>query len=66
MEDIKKYLKENYVSKKEIKKIIAEIWKEFSNIDERIIYKLGQDEKVYLMQELSWIAGMLEELIGDE
>lgn len=69
MEAIKKYLKENYVAKKDIKKLIKELYQEFYRLDEEIdIYDHTTDNggRVFAMQEISWLAGKLETLIGKE
>lgn len=69
MEAIKKYLKENYVSKKDIEELIEELYQEFHRLDEEIeIYNRKPDDKykVDMMQEISWLVGKLENLIGKE
>lgn len=69
MEEIKKYLKENYVSKKDIEELIEELYQEFHRLDEEIeIYNRKPDDKykVDMMQEIGWLVGKLETLIGKE
>lgn len=69
METIKKYLKANYVSKKEIENLIKELYQEFHRLDEEIeIYNTKPDDKykVDMMQEIGWLVGKLETLIGKE
>lgn len=69
MEAIKKYLKENYVAKKDIEKLIKELYQEFHKLDEEIeIYNRKPDDKykVDMMQEIGWLVGKLETLIGKE
>ena len=69
MEAIKKYLKENYVSKKDIEELIEELYQEFHRLDEEIeIYNRKPDDKykVDMMQEIGWLVGKLETLIGKE
>ena len=69
MEAIKKYLKENYVSKKDIQELIKELYQEFHRLDEEIeIYNRKPDDKykVDMMQEIGWLVGKLETLIGKE
>ena len=69
METIKKYLKENYVDKKDIKELIKELYQEFHRLDEEIdIYNHTPDNggRVFAMQEISWLVGNLETLIGKE
>lgn len=69
MEAIKKYLKENYVAKKDIKELIKELYQEFHRLDEEIeIYNRKPDNKykVDMMQEIGWLVGKLETLIGKE
>lgn len=69
MEAIKKYLKENYVSKKDIEELIEELYQEFHRLDEEIdIYNHTPDNggRVFAMQEISWLVGKLETLIGKE
>lgn len=69
METIKKYLKENYVAKKDIKELIKELYQEFHRLDEEIdIYNHTPDNagRVFAMQEISCIVGKLETLIGKE
>ena len=69
MEEIKKYLKENYVSKKNIEELIEELYQEFHRLDEEIeIYNRKPDDKykVDMMQEIGWLVGKLETLIGKE
>lgn len=69
MEAIKKYLKENYVAKKDIEELIEELYQEFHRLDEEIeIYNRKPDDKykVDMMQEIGWLVGKLETLIGKE
>lgn len=69
MEAIKKYLKENYVSKKDIEELIEELYQEFHRLDEEIeIYNRKPDDKykVDMMQEIGWLVGKIETLIGKE
>ena len=69
MEAIKKYLKENYVAKKDIEELIEELYQEFHRLDEEIeIYNSKPDDKykVDMMQEIGWLVGKLETLIGKE
>lgn len=69
MEEIKKYLKENYVAKKDIEELIEELYQEFHRLDEEIeIYNRKPDDKykVDMMQEIGWLVGKLETLIGKE
>lgn len=69
MEAIKKYLKENYVAKKDIEELIKELYQEFHRLDEEIdIYDHTPDNggRVFTMQEISWLVGKLETLIGKE
>lgn len=69
METIKKYLKENYVAKKDIEELIEELYQEFHRLDEEIeIYNRKPDDKykVDMMQEIGWLVGKLETLIGKE
>ena len=69
MEAIKKYLKENYVAKKDIEELIEELYQEFHRLDEEIeIYNRKPDDKykVDMMQEIGWLVGKLENLIGKE
>ena len=69
MEAIKKYLKENYVAKKDIEELIEELYQEFHRLDEEIeIYNRKPDDKykVDMMQEIGWLMGKLETLIGKE
>ena len=69
MEKIKKYLKENYVAKKDIEELIEELYQEFHRLDEEIeIYNRKPDDKykVDMMQEIGWLVGKLETLIGKE
>lgn len=69
MEAIKKYLKENYIAKKDIKELIKELYQEFHRLDEEIeIYNRKPDDKykVDMMQEIGWLVGKLETLIGKE
>ena len=69
METIKKYLKENYVAKKDIEELIEELYQEFHRLDEEIeIYNSKPDDKykVDMMQEIGWLVGKLETLIGKE
>ena len=69
METIKKYLKENYIAKKDIKKLIKELYQEFHRLDEEIdIYDHTPDNggRVFAMQEIGWLVGKLETLIGKE
>lgn len=69
METIKKYLKENYVAKKDIEELIEELYQEFHRLDEEIeIYNRKPEDKykVDMMQEISWLVGKLETLIGKE
>lgn len=69
METIKKYLKENYVAKKDIEELIEELYQEFHRLDEEIeIYNRKPDDKykVGMMQEIGWLVGKLETLIGKE
>ena len=69
MEKIKKYLKENYVSKKDIEELIEELYQEFHRLDEEIeVYNRKPEDKykVDMMQEISWLLGKLETLIGKE
>ena len=69
MEAIKKYLKENYVSKKDIEELIEELYQEFHRLDEEIeMYNKTVDNagRVFAMQEISCIVGKLETLIGKE
>ena len=69
METIKKYLKENYVAKKDIEELIEELYQEFHKLDAEIeIYNRKPDDKykVDMMQEIGWLVGKLETLIGKE
>lgn len=69
MEKIKKYLKENYVAKKDIEDLVEELYQEFHRLDEEIeVYNRKPDDKykVDMMQEISWLVGKLETLIGKE
>lgn len=69
MEAIKKYLKENYVSKKDIEELIEELYQEFHRLDEEIeVYNRKPEDKykIDMMQEISWLVGKLETLIGKE
>lgn len=69
MEKIKKYLKENYVAKKDIEDLVEELYQEFHRLDEEIeFYNRKPDDKykVDMMQEISWLVGKLETLIGKE
>ena len=69
MEAIKKYLKENYVAKKNIEELIKELYCEFHRLDEEIdIYDhtYDKDGRVFAMQEIGYIVGKLETLIGKE
>lgn len=69
MEEIKKYLKENYVAKKDIEELIEELYQEFHRLDEEIeIYNRKPDDKykVDMMQEIGWLVGKLETLLGKE
>lgn len=69
MEAIKKYLKENYIAKKDIEELIEELYQEFHRLDEEIeIYNRKPDDKykVDMMQEIGWLVGKLETLIGKE
>ena len=69
MESIKKYLKENFVGKKDIEELIEELYQEFHRLDEEIeIYNRKPDDKykVDMMQEIGWLVGKLETLIGKE
>lgn len=69
METIKKYLKENYIAKKDIKELIKELYQEFHRLDEEIdIYDHIPDNggRVFAMQEIGWLVGKLETLIGKE
>lgn len=69
MEAIKKYLKENYVAKKDIEELIEELYQEFHRLDEEIeMYNKTVDNagRVFAMQEISCIVGKLETLIGKE
>ena len=69
MEAIKKYLKENYVAKKDIEELIEELYQEFHRLDEEIeIYNRKPEDKykIDMMQEISWLVGKLETLIGKE
>lgn len=69
MEAIKKYLKENYVAKKDIEELIEELYQEFHRLDEEIdIYDHTPDNggRVFAMQEIGCLVGKLETLIGKE
>lgn len=69
MEAIKKYLKENYVTKKDIEELIEELYQEFHRLDEEIeIYNRKPDDKykIDMMLEIGWLVGKLETLIGKE
>lgn len=69
MEKIKKYLKENYVAKKDIEELIEELYQEFHRLYEEIeVYNRKPEDKykVDMMQEISWLVGKLETLIGKE
>ena len=69
MEEIKKYLKENYVAKKDIEELIEELYQEFHRLDEEIEFyniKPGDRYKADMMQEIGWLVGKLETLIGKE
>ena len=69
MEAIKKYLKENYVAKKDIEELIEELYQEFHRLDEEIeMYNKTVDNagRVFAMQEIGCIVGKLETLIGKE
>lgn len=69
MEAIKKYLKENYVTKKDIEELIEELYQEFHRLDKEIeIYNRKPDDKykIDMMLEIGWLVGKLETLIGKE
>lgn len=69
MEEIKKYLKENYVAKKDIEDLVEELYQEFHRLDEEIeFYNIKPDNKYKadMMQEIGWLVGKLETLIGKE
>lgn len=66
MEAIKKYLKENYVSKKDIEDLVEILYGEFHQLDQEIeTYNRTIDDvgKVFAMQSISWLVGQLETLI---
>ena len=69
MEAIKKYLKENYVAKKDIEELIEELYQEFHRLDKEIDrYNHTSDNggRVFAMQEISWLVGKLETLTEKE